>query len=377
MQLLLSDKIKKYRKEMELTQEGLADAIGVTVGAVSKWENGNTVPDIMTMMQLANFFNISMDELLGFDLTSKNVDDMCKRVDELGRKHEFDQAMIEANNAMSRYPHNFKVLYATASLYYYRYLTRLDRKDAEKAIDYFKMALGYLSQNKDPELNEYAIKSKIAYMYREIDPEKAVELLKQINYDGSNFGAIATILSENLGKIDEALEYFTYALVKSFSEMLNTVFNISSVLVSSGKKADAIKAVDMVDAELALIEASSVEKTINYTHKMRAGLLIIKACLLARLEEFDAMEKCVEEAYSLAEYFDGADGNTDIASSIKFYYTKQGVKMHDTSGVGAIEGIENILEMKIRTKDDKNNKNVKRVFEAWKDQKRRHEIKER
>ena len=116
MQLLLSDKIKKYRKEMELTQEGLADAIGVTVGAVSKWENGNTVPDIMTMMQLANFFNISMDELLGFDLTSKNVDDMCKRVDELSRKHEFDQAMIEANNAMSRYPHNFKVLYTTASL---------------------------------------------------------------------------------------------------------------------------------------------------------------------------------------------------------------------------------------------------------------------
>lgn len=41
MQLKLSENIKKYRKDMDLTQEGLADTLGVTVGAVSKWENGD------------------------------------------------------------------------------------------------------------------------------------------------------------------------------------------------------------------------------------------------------------------------------------------------------------------------------------------------
>ena len=51
MKLNLSENIKKYRKEMNLTQEGLAEAFGVTVGAVSKWESGSTVPDIMTMME--------------------------------------------------------------------------------------------------------------------------------------------------------------------------------------------------------------------------------------------------------------------------------------------------------------------------------------
>ena len=68
MRLELSQNIKKYRKEMSLTQEELAETFGVTVGAVSKWESGSTVPDIMTMMELADFFNVSMDVLLGYNL---------------------------------------------------------------------------------------------------------------------------------------------------------------------------------------------------------------------------------------------------------------------------------------------------------------------
>ena len=73
MKLNLSENIKKYRKEMNLTQEGLAEAFGVTVGAVSKWESGSTVPDIMTMMELADFFNVSMDILLGYNIPSKTI----------------------------------------------------------------------------------------------------------------------------------------------------------------------------------------------------------------------------------------------------------------------------------------------------------------
>ena len=50
MQNNLSENIRANRKRMLLTQEQLAEAMGVTVGTVSKWENGNCVPDINTMM---------------------------------------------------------------------------------------------------------------------------------------------------------------------------------------------------------------------------------------------------------------------------------------------------------------------------------------
>ena len=102
MQLKLSENIKRYRKEMNLTQEELAEALGVTIGAVSKWENGNNVPDIMTLMELANFFNISMDELLSFDMSSKKIEDMCKKMDEYSINHRFDEAISVVNDAVSR-----------------------------------------------------------------------------------------------------------------------------------------------------------------------------------------------------------------------------------------------------------------------------------
>ncbi len=83
MQLNLHENIKNYRKEMGLTQEALAEAFGVTVGAVSKWEGGSTVPDIVTLMELADFFNISMDVLGGYDMSSKRVTDIVKRINKL------------------------------------------------------------------------------------------------------------------------------------------------------------------------------------------------------------------------------------------------------------------------------------------------------
>lgn len=364
MQLKLSDKIKYYRKDMELTQEGLAEAIGVTVGAVSKWENGNTVPDIMTLMQLANYFNVSMDELLGFDLTSKNIDDMCKSISDHCTNHEFDQAEMEAKNAMQRYPHNFKVLYECADMYYFKYLSQSDEKDAEKAITIFNSALNHISQNTDNEINEYVIKSKIAYLYSESDPEKAIEKLKEINYDGNNNSAIAIIFSQ-MGKVDEALTYFTYALIKSFSEQLNNVFNIGSVLAIQGKKSDVIKACDLVGVEIDLVKASSVEGEVNFTYKMRSALYIVKACLHSRLGETTEMEECVRQAYDLAVAFDKSYAPLELADSIKFFFTKHNIHSRDTTGLGAVQGIDNILNVKIKDDKGKNIKPVKKVLDYW------------
>ena len=57
--------IVKYRKELGLTQEGLAQKLGVTNQAVSKWESGLSCPDIALLPQLADLFGITIDELFG------------------------------------------------------------------------------------------------------------------------------------------------------------------------------------------------------------------------------------------------------------------------------------------------------------------------
>ena len=65
--IYIGENIKKLRREKELTQETLADFLGVTFQSVSKWERGESYPDITLLPAIASFFDVSYDELLGFD----------------------------------------------------------------------------------------------------------------------------------------------------------------------------------------------------------------------------------------------------------------------------------------------------------------------
>lgn len=57
--------IQTLRRKRNITQETLAAEMGVTVGAVSKWENSATMPDILMLCSLADYFHVTTDELLG------------------------------------------------------------------------------------------------------------------------------------------------------------------------------------------------------------------------------------------------------------------------------------------------------------------------
>lgn len=61
----LGAKIARLRKQQNLTQEQLAEKLGVTAQSVSKWENEITSPDISLLPAIAKIFNITTDELLG------------------------------------------------------------------------------------------------------------------------------------------------------------------------------------------------------------------------------------------------------------------------------------------------------------------------
>ncbi len=70
---VLAENIVRYRKQKDLTQEGLAEKLGLTFQAVSKWENEQSSPDIMLLPQLANIFDISIDELFGLNKSCNQV----------------------------------------------------------------------------------------------------------------------------------------------------------------------------------------------------------------------------------------------------------------------------------------------------------------
>lgn len=73
MNITVGKEIYKLRKSKDMTQEKLASEMGVSVAAVSKWETGNSMPDILMLCSIADYFDVSTDELLGRAKNKKKV----------------------------------------------------------------------------------------------------------------------------------------------------------------------------------------------------------------------------------------------------------------------------------------------------------------
>ena len=89
MQLNLGNNIRQYRRRDKRTQEQLAEVLGVTAQAVSRWESGGSYPDMDLIPSIANFFGVTIDELFGYE------GDRNKRIEAL-ESQIYD--MIDMNN---------------------------------------------------------------------------------------------------------------------------------------------------------------------------------------------------------------------------------------------------------------------------------------
>ena len=365
MKLKLSENIKKYRKEMNLTQEGLAEAFGVTVGAVSKWESGNTVPDIMTMMDLSDFFNVSMDILLGYNISSKTIKDISDRIIRLAKNQKYTEAMSEAEKALVRYPASFKIVRACAFLYAILYTVNGKEEDAKKSIALHEKALTLLSQNDNPNFNEFTIRMNIAKLKIVIDSEGALAEFNKINYLGIADIDIARLLYKK-GETDEALERYTKAFFYNLMKDLDLSLNMSLAIASRGTKKDFREACDLIDRSIAYSDSASLGKNC-YTSKLKAILLIIKALALSCLTEYESMKSTIDEAYALAKKYD-ANPNNSFSSFIKFWHAKEDFKplASDDLGQSAVRSIDNFFETGLYPVQRNLEKNTLEAKKYWK-----------
>lgn len=86
--------IRKYRKEAGLTQEEMANRLGVTTPAVNKWENGNSNPDIELLAPIARLLHISLDTLMSFheELTLSEIGGIIREMDKMFETEGFERA---------------------------------------------------------------------------------------------------------------------------------------------------------------------------------------------------------------------------------------------------------------------------------------------
>lgn len=78
----LGDHLMQARKKAGLSQESVAEKLGVSRQTISKWETDETVPDIYQSKTLAKIYHLSLDELIEFDVDLKEIEHIIKNTDE-------------------------------------------------------------------------------------------------------------------------------------------------------------------------------------------------------------------------------------------------------------------------------------------------------
>ncbi len=111
MNIYFSEIFKRLRKERDLTQEALAEFFGVSFQAVSKWERGESYPDIELLPVISDFFSVSTDDLLGVD-KAKKEEEIHAIVDKFdnGKYKGSDGSLSFMEDAYHKYPSDFRIL---------------------------------------------------------------------------------------------------------------------------------------------------------------------------------------------------------------------------------------------------------------------------
>ena len=122
MQLNLGQKIRELRHRDGRTQEALAEALGVTSQAISRWESNGGYPDMEMIPSIANYFGVSIDELFGYDnVREKRIDKIVEQLTEMNNANNgidvnVDECIRMARTALAEFPANEKILLCLAQI---------------------------------------------------------------------------------------------------------------------------------------------------------------------------------------------------------------------------------------------------------------------
>jgi len=112
MNMYIGENIKRLRREKNITQEKLAEHLSISCQAISKWERGETYPDITFIIPIASYFGVSTDDLLGVDYAKneQKIIDYLTEYDRLSNLGKSKEKCDFIRKAYKEFPNDFRII---------------------------------------------------------------------------------------------------------------------------------------------------------------------------------------------------------------------------------------------------------------------------
>lgn len=337
MDIRLSENIRRLRKERHITQEALSEALGVTVGAVYKWEAGLSMPEISMLIRLAELFDVSVDLLLGYNLKDNHIESMRKRI--LGFIKAKDRSGIEeAEKALVKFPNDYWVVYDSACMYQGFGLEDKNMDYLRRSNELFERAVQIIPPDADPRFGELDVRGSIATNYYFLnETEKAIEQLQKYNQAGvfnANLGLMKVMEEEDL---TEGTMYLTQSFLSAISQMFNTILGFVTIYERTG---DAKKLESISRFSIKFFSSLKKSDSPSYLDKYLCAFYTFQSHAYFLAGEVKKAEEVLMQAKDLAVRF---DAHPDYrVSSCRFVEgsSEEVMSAYDALGKTARDGID-------------------------------------
>ena len=263
--------IREKRKELFLTQEQLADLLGVSAPAVHKWEKGTTYPDITTLPALARVLHTDLNTLLSFqeDLTTEEIARFTQDLARLIREEGYETAFQTAMEKIRQYPNCEALIYPV--IFYLdgaRFLHGVPNPDdyTERLMPFYET----MSHSQTPEIRDAALTMCIAYHRNRKDFARAEELINIIPYTRIDKEEQLATLYTQQEKWEDAQRLWERRILHSATELQTALLHLMEIAEKEGRPQDAQFCADTYQQVSSLLH---VTQWIPYTAKFRLASL--------------------------------------------------------------------------------------------------------
>ena len=338
----LAENIRSFRKSLGFTQEQLAERLGITLAAVSKWERGSSEPDLAHIMDLAEIFHISVDALIGYSMRGSDADAEADRIDGLAKEVPIWKIAEEYEDALKKFPNHFRIVCGAALAN--QQTGVLYKRDAslKKALDLFRRSIDLLSQNRDhPEINEARLRDEIAGCYSALkNYGKAIEEYKKNNLTGSNDARIGCLYTLYEKKPEEGIRFTERAFFSNFSDMVTTMSGYVIYYIVTAQYDPGIRAAEWTIRFLGSLKEDPGRHA--YVDKLISLFYLTLAILQDGRGLPEESEESLRTAVRMAAAFDSSPTFTLENMILLSDAEKQGV--YDETGATAIDGLKNSID---------------------------------
>lgn len=341
METRIAENIRTYRKQRGLTQEQLAEVLGVSVGAVYKWESRSSLPELRLIMEMADFFDVSVDTLLGYQMKDNRLTAAVERLWKASGSRDYD-ALTEAEKTIQKYPHSFDAVFAGAFLYYTFGAETKKAPWLRRAIELLDSACLMVSQCTDSRLNESYLCGMMAEMHEMLgETDKALELLKAHNPGAIFDDRIGIMLLSHGGDPEEANDFLEDGFLRTIGSLIQTVIGYAMLF---DVKNDNASGMEMMHWIIPVLKGLKKADEPGFLDKMIVVFDVFLAVFQFKSGDRKGAEDSFRKAKPLALAFDAAPDYA--ANRVKYVRDKETTNAHDLLGKTAMDAVAYVLHGK-------------------------------